>query len=1094
MDGSDDYFFGDDDFVLDEKTIAALDLEEHKWRQQQTQATTSGQRRPVSREARQPSPKRRKTSHEATPEGLIAQIRAVTVGDDYDEDLPDISIIGDGAYNLPVAQRASANALAAQARGAQQSHPHASTSNHRPARVPGYPPRAPPPAPPQRRASSGSASDAHGSGQSQGSSTGGRPPQRNRPPRQHSTLSSVQAALADFVPQASAAVPAPTPPPKVPLSRASPAAGPSRITHAAARQQGGLASSSAVVRPALRTPPVAGPAPASVTRTTRGTSPSVSLPQQRRQSIPAAGPSRQQRASPSVPPQPPPQPPYQPPLSQGQSDRNLRIEVEMLKAQLEELVKAQQKSTKDLEEALNVRYAKEGEVSILRKSIEKAAKDHAAEVARIKAAKEEAEAMQVQIRKEMREELERVKTQYLFKQHELETSARKTPWSTKIRRTEHFPPPTPVSASTQRRQVAEEQPPLQTPSRSRAGLDLSVSPKWQHRKKIVHIPESPPKKPVKLPGFVNAFAPTSSNLRLDLSQALQSTQVGRKGKERAKVAYDFSEAQNEELFFNPPPPSNEDRSQEPLSQPSSSAVSGPRDDVSMDEAEAEAQTQSSPPASSAEPVVVASESQDVEMKETQKQAEPVAPGEPIEAVEPLLNPDWTRELQRILLLHKYRTAEHSTLQRLIDYEVPSTASSEQVQAYGKCIVRLMDILGAIAAKPQDTEYTCREVATTLCSIGQVLRHTQSLGLLAGLIDILKMLALLIPSFVPMMLAPSGVPGSAGSPPEILDLLVEIIRSALNPRVPRQGEDWSMLGEEALGLLDAIIWYIPPDLVQRLTYFICAPNVLDIFADPKQPIWLTQRAARILALLASYKDLHKYFLTLQASDDANSVNAPVASYRISYLEKLAIMLVDKERDGPEYQSLRLSVVHLLSALLVHDDSTTRAILVHSDTILPAVIHYAYHLTGPLYEEDQDFLESPKLVTWSIDMTMRVVPLLHNLLKGCDFDAMRLKLIPPNDNTNQNHRKKTFKSVFHMLTVGLGRLGYAEPPQEISEADRKKLDKLDRLARGTLELVVDGPEMESIWEAFQPDESKSAASRPASTRSRRNPQQNDEEIES
>lgn len=65
---------------------------------------------------------------------------------------------------------------------------------------------------------------------------------------------------------------------------------------------------------------------------------------------------------------------------------------------------------------------------------------------------------------------------------------------------------------------------------------------------------------------------------------------------------------------------------------------------------------------------------------------------------------------------------------------------------------------------------------------------------------------------------------------------------------------------------------------------------------------------------------------------------------------------------QYQSLRLSVVHLLSALLVHDDSTTRAILVHSDTILPAVIHYAYHLTGPLYEEDQDFLESPKLVTW------------------------------------------------------------------------------------------------------------------------------------
>lgn len=331
MDGSDDYFFGDDDFVLDEKTIAALDLEEQKWQRQQTQATTTGQRRPISQEARQRTPKRRKTSHETTPEGLIPQIRAVTVSDDYDEDLPDISIIGDGAYNLPAAQRASAHA---QAQGVQGHH--ASTSNHRPAHVPAYPLRAPPPAAPQRRASSGSGSDAYGSGQSQGQPASSRPPQRNRLPRQHSTLSSVQAALADFVPPASNAAPAPTPPPMAPLSRA-PASGSSNVARTTARQQGGHASPSAAVR--------AAPAHSSVTRPTRGASPSVSVPPQRRQSIPVAGPSRQQRASPSIPPQPPPQlpyqpppqPPYQPPLSQGQSDRNLRIEVETLKAQLEEV-------------------------------------------------------------------------------------------------------------------------------------------------------------------------------------------------------------------------------------------------------------------------------------------------------------------------------------------------------------------------------------------------------------------------------------------------------------------------------------------------------------------------------------------------------------------------------------------------------------------------------------------------------------------------------------------------------------------------------------------------------------------------------------
>ena len=38
---------------------------------------------------------------------------------------------------------------------------------------------------------------------------------------------------------------------------------------------------------------------------------------------------------------------------------------------LSQLLKAQQKTNSDLEEARNARYAKEGEVSILRKSIEK---------------------------------------------------------------------------------------------------------------------------------------------------------------------------------------------------------------------------------------------------------------------------------------------------------------------------------------------------------------------------------------------------------------------------------------------------------------------------------------------------------------------------------------------------------------------------------------------------------------------------------------------------------------------------------------------------------------------------------------------------
>jgi hypothetical protein len=83
---------------------------------------------------------------------------------------------------------------------------------------------------------------------------------------------------------------------------------------------------------------------------------------------------------------------------------------------------------------MDVKYAKEGEVTILRKGIEKAcdfaqfgnsvvlifvspqtAQDHAAQVARLKAAKEEADAKQLQLQKEMKEEMERLRTQFTFK-------------------------------------------------------------------------------------------------------------------------------------------------------------------------------------------------------------------------------------------------------------------------------------------------------------------------------------------------------------------------------------------------------------------------------------------------------------------------------------------------------------------------------------------------------------------------------------------------------------------------------------------------------------------------------------------------------
>ena len=44
-----------------------------------------------------------------------------------------------------------------------------------------------------------------------------------------------------------------------------------------------------------------------------------------------------------------------------------------------------------------------------------------------------------------------------------------------------------------------------------------------------------------------------------------------------------------------------------------------------------------------------------------------------------------------------------------------------------------------------------------------------------------------------------------------------------------------------------------------------------------------------------KDLHRHLLTLEKEEE---VDADVKRYRMPYLEKLALMLVDNERNGPE----------------------------------------------------------------------------------------------------------------------------------------------------------------------------------------------------
>ncbi|KAI0633798.1 hypothetical protein C8Q77DRAFT_1057380 [Trametes polyzona] len=1049
-----DYFGDDDDFVLDDALIAALDHEESKYQEAQqptpqVEPAVRAERRPADAPppARPPPPKRQKTSHKSS-EGRGPDILQ---NPEDDEGLPEVSIVGGGSYGFPAGQTAAVNALAAQlvpvggsVNGQRSPNVVRTTIRHEP------------PVPP--RAAQGGASATGPSGLVQTSVTAAArgPPSGSRPretptsrvPRRSSTLSSIQAALAGFVPSAT---PSSTPVPSAtrpPASRNSPAPPPSRAPANAYSRRG--------TSPAL--PPshsrASVPPPPSAPRTAAPVARHAG-PSYRRQSVTG---SARPHTVPSPPVQARPPPPQPPPPSQGQPDRRLRIELDTLRAQLDEVLRIQDEQKKALEEERNTRYAKEGEVSILRKNMEKTAKDHAAEVARIKAAKEAAEAAQAQLRKEMAEEKERLRTQFMFKQHELETSVRKTPWSVRIKRTEQHAPVSPVVSATQRRQAAAAtnghnggpSSIFRTPSRPRYDKSLPNSPERSRGKKAVESP--PPKKSARLPGFYNAFEPSPLKASLQFSQLSQSTQVKGKGKGRMEQpSFDLLDAPAEDLFFNPRPAQEEvrHRSSSPSSPSSAPEELGEEVFVPDDKMKKDVPG----PGSATEPATSSPVEEDVEMKDD------VKPPESMEPAEPLQTPDWTKELHRIVLTHKPRGSKQPTLQLLMNHTMPASVPAERAQEYSMESARLLESLGMAALKIVDADEVILSVERSLTTMGRILCVVGSIAPLAALLDLMKVVALFIPAFVPLALAPSEE--RLDAPSEILVLLCEAVKSHLSPVGGEPDDGRNALASEVLGLLEVICWYTPSELAARLSVFLRKAGVLSTLLNGAQPTWLLLRTVRALTLAASHHTLWKDFLSFPLPDAPAEENVAKDFTRIPHIEQLASLLVDRARDGLEGRPLREAILNFVTTLAIaHGDSLS--ILLLSHTLLPSIVVFLHNITAPLWEEDEAFMEDSGLITWTVQMTTRTILLLHHLMANADASKINLRqklMVPP---------RRFANSLWHTFTVSLGRLTYACPPEWVGSEHETRLDQICDMARELLEIAVDGPELESIWAAFQVDD--------------------------
>ncbi|CAA7259113.1 unnamed protein product [Cyclocybe aegerita] len=707
--------------------------------------------------------------------------------------------------------------------------------------------------------------------------------------------------------------------------------------------------------------------------------------------------------------------------SQTTKSHDLQAQVLELQRKLDELREDNTKVQTALKDAIDMKMAKEGEVSILRKAIEKNAQVHAAQVSQLRSEKEKADAKQVQLQNKMKEDMDRLRTQFLFKQQELEASIRvKPPASVKAKKIGRADfPPTPLAipssmrswnnapeASTSRWLVTE------TPSRGPGPPPLfKASPSKQ-------LPKSPEKrrKNATLPGFQNAFD-TSTPIRSPSRRAA-------KGKAKTEQIFGgdsindpLSPSQRSpilsQLQFEPPPsicPPPAAMNNLPSSNISAPASSRPDDD-GMD-------------------IVVADSEEDVAGED-----------DPFESI------NLKNELCRIILTHSHPSNEQTTFQRLLS----STLLVKDSSLFSAYCSKTLAVL-ATSVKGDDYESSLQVISLSFLYILIALHESNQLLPLAILLDLLTKLILSLPRFQDAFLSAQVIVGPEEAVSAISGIS-QIIQQHLSHNLEHAHRE--ILSQETLSFLESVCFHASPISLQRLEVFARNRKALMILFHPSQSNRFLERSSRMLAILSSHHALYEALLC--ANDNLGHPDQPIKD---PLLDLLCSHLIDSTRPPTDVVKIQI-LVSFAQLSIAHPDG--HGIMARSYTLIPSLILYTSFLTSPLWEDDERLTSSPEETLSLIRLINQATYLLYHLI----FDTnpclnLRSKL--------QQAQLRPFISINHIFIVTFGRLSYCDPPSWINPRGRQELEHLAEASRDILEVVVDGPEGDSVWAAFQsePDE--------------------------
>ncbi|KAG8911913.1 hypothetical protein FRC01_005408 [Tulasnella sp. 417] len=338
-----------------------------------------------------------------------------------------------------------------------------------------------------------------------------------------------------------------------------------------------------------------------------------------------------------------------------------------------------------------------------------------------------------------------------------------------------------------------------------------------------------------------------------------------------------------------------------------------------------------------------------------------------------------------------------------------------------------------------------------------------LKLLPTLIPVLKLietLVIMIPPFASDLLTAQTSANDAPHVSLFASSLAEIVAQQLAPppinlKEKEKSKDppspWdrqkTRIGEAILDVLEALVWQVEPECVLRMTVL---------------PSWAVKRALRLLVMFVVHKPLLRFLLGLYGPNGEKVPQYDLA--RVPLIQRLCGYLILSHRwaSHTEIYEMASSIFAFFATLTeVHDDGT--GLLVDSIWVIPSLIAFLAHSSARLFEEDDSIVNGGEehqllavrslfrasLLLWHTVRPGRddAVDLRHQILQAAARDPVQ------------------FNGLHHLFILTFGRLSYADPPDWLSPELKDVVTKMAEFARDLLESVVEGPELDNIWEAYQ-----------------------------